>query len=45
MSSRKSVAGQPVASPDATPMHHGLAPVEAISSVSDMRSSKVSGTS
>ena len=38
------MAGQPVASPDSMPAHHGLTPVAAILSDSVIMSSQVSGT-
>ena len=43
-SSSQSVAGQPVASPDSMPAHHGLMPVAAIVSERASMSSQVSGT-
>ena len=43
-SSSQSVAGQPVASPDPMPAHHGLMPVAAILSDSAISSSQVVGT-
>src|SRR4026208_1106623 len=43
-SSSQSVIGQPAASPELMPAHHGLMPVAAILSVSAIISSQVCGT-
>ncbi len=44
-SSNQSVIGQPVATPDSMPAHHGVPPSATIWSDSAVSSSSVSGTS